>query len=390
MPVSVVGVWLNRTITDTDRYVETVAPLVRDPAIQKAVAARLEKALYANVDIEAEVQQVLPERATVLAAPITAGVKSLVSDLIQRVITSDRFAELWDRANRLAQEQVVAVLTQANGKKGVVEIDLTGPAKEVASRLSDLGVPFFSNVGNTPVTFEVLQSEQIAQVQQGFKLFDRLSTILPWLTLFILGAGVLVAPRRRAGLVYAATGWVLGAALLLIGVALGRGIYLNALPTGASLPANEAFFDTISRFLRGGGRTVLVVGLVILSVALVTGPSPTAVRFRAALGRLFGAAGQGIDSTGLDLGPVGAFVGRNLMALRVVVGILTLVVFLALDQPSAGTVLWLALGAAVVLGLLEVVGRAGGPRPTSVDGDAAVSPTDRPADDQATVSGATP
>ena len=37
VPVSVVSLWLDRTITDTDRYVETVAPLIRDPDIQKAV-----------------------------------------------------------------------------------------------------------------------------------------------------------------------------------------------------------------------------------------------------------------------------------------------------------------------------------------------------------------
>ena len=209
VPVSVVSLWLDRTITDSDRYVETVTPLAKDPAIQKAVSARLEQALFANVDIEAEVKQVLPDRATVLAAPITTGVKSLASDLINRAVTSDRFAELWVTANRAAQKQVVSVLTNSSGKKGVVEIDLTGTAKEISSRLSGLGVPFFADLGSKPVTFEVFQSDEVAQVQQAFNLFDKLATILPWLTLLILGAGILLAPNRRKGLVYAATGWVI-------------------------------------------------------------------------------------------------------------------------------------------------------------------------------------
>ena len=359
VPVSVVSLWLDRTITDTDRYVETVAPLAKDADIQKAVSARLEQALYKNVDIQAEVQKVLPDRATVLAAPITTGIKTLASDLIARVVKSDRFAELWVTANREAQKQVVSVLTNSSGKKGVVQVDLTTTAKEVSSKLSGLGVPFFANLGSEPVTFDVFQSDQVAQVQQAFNLFDKLATILPWLTILILGAGVLVAPKRRKALVYASTGWVMGSALLLIAVAIGRTLYLGALPTGASIPANQTFFDTISRYLRGGGRTTLVMGLVILVVALVTGPSGPAVRLRAFVSRLAGSAGAGADEKGVDFGPVGGFVARNLMALRIGVGVLALIVFLLLDQPSAGTVLWIAIVALVALAAIEVIGRAG-------------------------------
>src|SRR5689334_14610829 len=36
--LSVVAVWANSQVSDTNRYVETVAPLAKDPAVQKAVA----------------------------------------------------------------------------------------------------------------------------------------------------------------------------------------------------------------------------------------------------------------------------------------------------------------------------------------------------------------
>lgn len=359
VPVSVVSVWLDRTITDTDRYVETVSPLIRDPDIQRAVEARLQQALYERVDVEAEVRQVLPDRAAVLAGPITAGVKNVVSNLIHRVVTSDRVAQLWDDANRAAQKQAVAALTASNGRKGVVTVDLTDTLKQVVSRLDSAGVPFFSKISVPEVKLDVFQSKKVAQVQQAFNLFDKLASVLPWLTLLVLGAGVLAAPNRRKGLAHAAGGWVIGSFTLLVLVAIGRVVYLGALPTGASLPANTAFFNTITRFLRGSGRTVLVVGLVILLAALLTGPSRPAVSLRRALGRMFGSAGSGVDRMGLDLGPVGAWVGRNLMALRVVVGVLALIVFLMLDQPSAGAVLWIAVGTLIVLALLEIVGRSG-------------------------------
>ncbi|MBS1836421.1 MAG: hypothetical protein JST64_01855 [Actinobacteria bacterium] len=359
VPVSVMSVWLDRTITDTDRYVETVAPLIRDPDIQQAVEARLQQALYERVDVEAEVRQLLPDRAALLAGPITAGVKNLVSTLVHRVVTSPRVAQLWDDANRAAQKQVVAALTASNGRKGVVTVDLTDTLKQVVARLDSAGVPFFSSITVPEVKLDLYQSDKVAQVQQAFNLFDKLASVLPWLTLLVLGAGVLVAPDHRKGLVRAASGWVVASLALLVMVAIGRVVYLGALPTGASLPANKVFFNTITRFLRGGGRTVLVVGLVILVAALLTGPSRPAMRFRASLGRLFGTAGSGVDQMGLDLGPFGAWVGRNLVALRVCVAVLALIVFLTLDQPSAGAVLWIALVALVVLAVVEVVGRAG-------------------------------
>lgn len=359
VPVSVLSVWLDRTITDTDRYVETVAPLIRDHDIQVAIQRRIEQALYQRVDLQAEVQSLLPDRAAMLAGPITAGVRNLVSDLIERVITSDKVAKLWDDANRIAHQQVVDVLTVSNGKKGVVTLDLTDLVKQVQARLVSAGVPFLGNLTVPAVKLDVLQSDTIAQVQSAFNLFNKLATILPWLTFIVLGAGILAAPDRRKGFVRAASGWVIGSALLLVGIAIGRQVYMGALPSGASVPANETFFLTITRFLRGGGRMVLVVGLVLLIAALVTGPSGPAVRLRAALARLFGAAGSGVGRTGVDLGPVPAFVGRNLMALRVVVAVVALGAFLLLGQPSAGAVFWIAALAVVALAILEILGRSG-------------------------------
>src|SRR5512134_3492589 len=37
-PLSVLSVWLDSQLTDTDAYVETVTPLIEDPAVQDALA----------------------------------------------------------------------------------------------------------------------------------------------------------------------------------------------------------------------------------------------------------------------------------------------------------------------------------------------------------------
>ena len=44
------AIWLRVTLLDTDRYVSTVAPIAAQPAVQKAVADKLDTAITSRVD----------------------------------------------------------------------------------------------------------------------------------------------------------------------------------------------------------------------------------------------------------------------------------------------------------------------------------------------------
>ncbi|MFI5043174.1 MAG: hypothetical protein ACHQDC_00155 [Acidimicrobiales bacterium] len=380
VPVSILGVWIHNQVTDTDKYVETMAPLVRDPAIQTAATTRIVNALFTNVDIESEVRSVLPDRAQVLAGPITSGMRDLATTIVTRVIESDRFAQLWDDANRLAHAQMVDVLTSEKAPRGAVVIDLSGVAKVATERLTEAGVPFVDRFAdsNRKIEFEVFQSDEVAKVQGAFNLFDKVATILPWFTILLLAASVLVFPNRRRGLVWAASGLALGAALVLITLIIGRAIYLGALPSGVSQPAAEAVFDTLIRFARQGARMVVAVGLVLLIIALVMGPSGPARRLRTSVGRLTGRIGDEAGEHGVDLGPVGSFAARNLNALRILVAVVAGIVLIAWGQPTAGNVLWIAIVSLLVLAVIEVVARAGAVG-AGVSGSDPPTPTEPPA-----------
>ena len=66
--LSVVAIWLRVTLLDTDRYVDTVAPIAAQPAVQDAVAAKLESEIYTRIDFASLAREVLPERADVHGA----------------------------------------------------------------------------------------------------------------------------------------------------------------------------------------------------------------------------------------------------------------------------------------------------------------------------------
>ena len=53
-----VAFWGQRTLNDTQRYVETVGPLVDSPEVQDAIATKVTDAIQQQVDVEALLNQV--------------------------------------------------------------------------------------------------------------------------------------------------------------------------------------------------------------------------------------------------------------------------------------------------------------------------------------------
>src|SRR5512139_3518653 len=88
-PLSVASVWASTELSDTDAYVETVAPLADDPAVQTAIANEITTVVFDNIDVRGlttdaldtlAAQPNVPPRVAdalpALAVPITNGVQS--------------------------------------------------------------------------------------------------------------------------------------------------------------------------------------------------------------------------------------------------------------------------------------------------------------------------
>jgi hypothetical protein len=85
-PLSVMAIWTRNQVTNTDRYIATVSPLARDPAIQTAIADQITAQVFTYIDVQGVTNQaldVLTERGLrpqvadqlrALAGPIASGV----------------------------------------------------------------------------------------------------------------------------------------------------------------------------------------------------------------------------------------------------------------------------------------------------------------------------
>ncbi|MGH9207975.1 MAG: hypothetical protein ACRD1G_15710, partial [Acidimicrobiales bacterium] len=93
--LSIFVVFARNELLNTDAYVNTVAPLAGDPAIQAAVAHQVSKRLIAQTDVQKRVEQALPDRAGFLATPISNGLRNATEQITLKVVQSPQFETLW-------------------------------------------------------------------------------------------------------------------------------------------------------------------------------------------------------------------------------------------------------------------------------------------------------
>jgi hypothetical protein len=375
-PLGVVAIWARNQVTNTDRYVATVAPLANDPAIQQAITDKITAQVFTYIDVRGlttQAVQALTSRGNLppqvadqlqaLAGPIANGVESFTRSQIAKIVQSQAFADAWVQANRVAHQELVKALTgQGGGAVTVtgdsVSVNLAAFVQTVKQQLTAAGFTLAARIPEVNASFTVFQSADIARVRAGFNLLNTLGVWLPVLVLILLVLGVYVAKDHRRALVGAGLGVAAGMLALALGLAVFRSVYLNGVPA-AVLPHDAAavLYDTIVRFLRAGLRTVLVLGLVVAAGAFLTGTSVTAIRSRQALARTIAWLQGGAEHAGLRTGPVGTWVGGHKRALRIGAVVAAALALVFWSRPTGKVVIGLTLALLVALAIIEFLGR---------------------------------
>ncbi len=372
VPVAGVTVWVRNLVLDTNKYVDTVAPLASNRAITDNIANQITNRLFSQVNVEQQAKDALPERAQFLAGPIASGVKTFTRDAATRALASDQFQTVWRKANERAHAAVVKALTgegkNVSIKNDKVVLDLTPIIQTVIKRLDDRGVTVFDSVlqdaSKKNLQVELFDAKQLEKARSAVHLLDRLRIVLVVLVFVVLAIALLLSGNRRRTLMRWGLGVVIAMAVMAAAIALARSAYLNAV-SGPKHPRDSAAaaFDILTNLLRNGIRTIAVLGLVVALAAFLSGPSRLAVRIREGARRLIGALGGRADQPGWEPGPVGVWVAAHKGALRVAGVALAFLILFAWDQPRPLTILVLALLLLVYLAAIEFVGR----RPDAAD-----------------------
>ena len=378
-PLSVAAVWTRNQVTNTDRYVATVAPLADDPAIQNAIADQITTQVFNYIDVQGLTNQavdalaergltpVLADQLRALSVPIANGVQSFTRSQVGRVVESDAFTDAWVQANRVAHAELVAALTGEGGgavtvENDTVSVNMAAFIETVKQRLVESGFSVAARIPEVDASFVLFQSEDITRARSGFNLLNTLGVWLPVIAIVLLVLGVYVARDHRRATVGAALGVAISMVVLALGLAVFRSIYLDAVPASV-LPHDAAatLYDTIVRFLRLGIRTVFVLALVVAAGAFLSGQSVTAVRTREGLSHAIGWLAGGAERAGFSTGPVGTWVYANKRVLRIGAVALAALALVFWTRPTGKVVLGLTLALLVVLAIIEFLGRPARP-----------------------------
>jgi len=112
--LSILVIWLDRTLTDTNTYVGTVAPLVTKPAVQNFAVTKASSALLGTNGPSVRdiaTQLLTPEQiAGKTDEQLRAAVTPIVEDSLRSVVASPAFAELWKTNNKAIHSQLMTQL----------------------------------------------------------------------------------------------------------------------------------------------------------------------------------------------------------------------------------------------------------------------------------------
>src|SRR6202000_3508452 len=100
------GVWTANQVSNTDRYVANVEPLIHEPAVQNALTDKITNEITTQVNVAGYTKQAaaaltskgLPRVGTLLntfAPQMRSAFTGFVHTRVHKIVTGPRFAQLW-------------------------------------------------------------------------------------------------------------------------------------------------------------------------------------------------------------------------------------------------------------------------------------------------------
>ncbi len=371
IPISVISAWAIRTVTNTDQYVATMAPLARDQVIVDHLADKATDALFSTGVVQKKVTEVLGPKAKPILTPIVSEVKTYVHGLALKVLESPKFGQLWDALNRHTHEAIVAVLEGKHNEllkkiehNGQIVLNVSPTLQNIINKANARGITIFNPLkavlshGDNGMSVTIVSTQQVQKYSGYFNLLVKLGWWVPAIAVVLGILAIVVAVDRRRSLLRVAVGVALFTLVILGALALGRNIFLNKVVQHSyRQDVSAAVWDTLLRYLKTDFRWMLLVSVLVALVAWVFGPARWAVAIRSAFARagrwvaaqtrqLTGKTGDGAADSSGDR-RTGAWIGEHANALRIV-GVAVAALFLLLGGNLTG---WSLLIIVIVLAL---------------------------------------
>ena len=301
---STLTLWSSSTLLNTNTWIQIVGPVGHNPQVVQAVSAYTASEVVTLLNVQRRATQVLPPKATFLAAPLTQVVQNFTQARIATLMHRPAFQQIWISTNRYVYSELLAALRGQSStlyiSNGVVTLNLVpiidqglqdiqqhlptliaqhvklpDPSQlqvpqQAQQKLSQaLGIPVPTNLGQ----IELYQSAQLAKAQRLFGLWQTLTWVLPLATAVLIILTLWFSTNRRRTLLQLGIGIAIGFILLKFAIDYLQQYIINATMN----PTAKSVVQPILRTVFGGLDSIttwlMVGGVVLAVVAYVAGKS---------------------------------------------------------------------------------------------------------------------
>ena len=267
--LAVFSIWANRQLLETDNWVETSAELLEDEEIRGQLSNFMVDTIYANVDVQGELEQTLPPRLQPLAGPAAGALRTLLDRLANEALQRPRVQEAWENINRAMHERLIIVVEEDVDEP--VTLDLGDIVEGVGAQA---GLNIADRLPPDAGQIEVIPAEDLSTARKAVNLLEKLALWLTLLALVLFGVAIYLARgwRREAlravGFAFIAVGIVVAAARGFAGDSLVD----TLASTDAVKPAVTNTYDIGTSLLSDGAGAMAFYGIVIVLGAWLAGP----------------------------------------------------------------------------------------------------------------------
>ena len=248
-----------------------MAPAGRNPGVQAAVIAAVDKRIDGAVD----------KAAPLVAIVGVDTVDGFVNAAVTNFVHGSAFPSLWNELNRAAHDQLVLALkgksdVNSPGRvddQGNVFLNLGPVADRIKQGLVAEGMTFANSLPSVNASIQIAHLDSFQEARTIVLWLDPAATWLPWATLLIAALALLIAQNRRRTLLTIGIGVAVSMLLAATVVFAVRPILINGILTSA-IPRSAAvyLYDTVVHPLVVYLAVVFAGGVALVIGALLAGP----------------------------------------------------------------------------------------------------------------------
>lgn len=274
------------TLTNTDRFMKSVGPLIQQGAIQEAVAKKTTNALFTQVDTLQLATEVLPDKIDFLAPQVATEIQNAATKEAQKILASPSFQTVWEKTLRTAHQNLIDNL---KSYKGNGTISVSDVYNQLSAQLENTKLNFLAGkqLPNNIGEIVIIQADYLPVAHAIVSNMSIARVISIMLVLGLFSLSIYLSDNRRKTIIHIGMLVVVLSIALLIALKIGQAVLAsNTQPSfrQAAVETWKIVFQPYTQILWGQ----VLFGLSLSFVTWIGDTTQTATKTRARLQALIG------------------------------------------------------------------------------------------------------